>query len=134
MKAILLSCVFYLLSLSTLRTYDLEVKIEGLKNQKGSVYIGVYDTKKDFEGMGKRVDGMVIKVTNSRVSHVFKLPTKTYAVAVFHDENDNGKLDKNFLGIPKEGYGFSNADNKTGFENASFQLDSNKYFLIRLKY
>ena len=31
-----------------------------------------------------------------------------YGIAVFHDENKNGKMDKNFLGIPQEAYGFSN--------------------------
>jgi uncharacterized protein (DUF2141 family) len=36
------------------------------------------------------------------------IPPGVYAVAVFHDENANGKLDKNFLGIPREGYGASN--------------------------
>jgi len=35
----------------------------------------------------------------------------TYAIAVVHDENGNGKLDKNFVGVPSEGYGVSN--NKT---------------------
>lgn len=41
----------------------------------------------------------------------FCLPTPgpgVYAVTVYHDENGNKKFDKNFLGIPKEGYGFSN--------------------------
>jgi uncharacterized protein (DUF2141 family) len=44
------------------------------------------------------------------------LPPGRYAVIVFHDENDNGLLDKNGLGIPIEGYGFSN--NATGFFSA----------------
>lgn len=49
-----------------------------------------------------------------------------YAVALFHDENDNAKMDTNFIGIPKEGYGFSN--NARGrlsaptFEQAAFSL------------
>jgi len=36
------------------------------------------------------------------------IPPGTYAIACYHDENDNGKLDTNFLGIPKEGTGASN--------------------------
>jgi uncharacterized protein (DUF2141 family) len=36
------------------------------------------------------------------------IPSGTYAVSVFHDENSNGKLDTNFLGIPREGVGASN--------------------------
>lgn len=38
----------------------------------------------------------------------FRLPPGRYAVAILHDENDNGRLDTNFLGIPTEGYGVSN--------------------------
>lgn len=134
MKAFLLSCVLYLSSLSTPPTYDLEVKVEGLRNQKGKVYIGVYDTKEDFEGMEKIVDGAILEAGGERMSHVFRLPAKTYAIAVFHDENGNGQLDKNFLGIPKEGYGFSSVNNKRGFDNCSFLLNSNKRLRIQLKY
>jgi len=36
------------------------------------------------------------------------IPPGEYAISIFHDENDNGKLDTNFIGIPKEPYGFSN--------------------------
>jgi uncharacterized protein (DUF2141 family) len=49
-----------------------------------------------------------------------------YAISVFHDENMNKKLDKNFMGIPKEGYGASNNPKKKmgppDFEEAKFQL------------
>jgi uncharacterized protein (DUF2141 family) len=48
-------------------------------------------------------------ITGTTVSCTFEgLPTGTYAVSVMHDENANGKLDTNFLGIPTEGYGVSN--------------------------
>jgi uncharacterized protein (DUF2141 family) len=36
------------------------------------------------------------------------VPYGDYGIAAFHDENSNGKMDKNLLGIPKETYGFSN--------------------------
>ena len=45
---------------------------------------------------------------NSAICQFNDIPPGTYAIAVFHDENANGKLDKNFLGIPCEGYGASN--------------------------
>jgi len=47
----------------------------------------------------------------------------TYAFAVIHDENMNGKLDTNSLGVPKEGYGFSN-DAKTSLGAPSFSAAS----------
>jgi uncharacterized protein (DUF2141 family) len=43
------------------------------------------------------------------------LPQGTYAIAAYHDENGNGRLDENFLGMPKEGFGFSrNPDTRFG--------------------
>ncbi len=63
---------------------------------------------------------MVIKVRNTEARCDFEdiLPG-TYALAVIHDENMNGKLDTNWLGIPIEGYGFSN-DAKGLFGAPSF--------------
>jgi len=55
------------------------------------------------------------------------VPQGVYAVAVFHDESMNGKLDSNFLGIPKEGYGASNNPRKRLgpplFEQAKFSMN-----------
>jgi uncharacterized protein (DUF2141 family) len=52
---------------------------------------------------------MVIKVQNTQARCDFEdIPPGTYALVVIHDENMNGKLDTNLLGIPTEGYGFSN--------------------------
>jgi uncharacterized protein (DUF2141 family) len=55
------------------------------------------------------------------------IPQGTYAVSVFHDENMNGKLDKNFVGAPKEGYGASNNPKKRmgppKFDEAKFSAD-----------
>ena len=67
----------------------------------------------------------------------FTLPAGTYAVQVMHDANGNDKLDTNFMGIPVEGYGFSN--NPTGLRKATFDEarftidDSPKAIVIRLR-
>ena len=64
------------------------------------------------------------------------IPEGTYAVSIFHDENDNGKMDTNFLGIPSEDYGCSN--DASGFlgppkwEDAKFQLKENTSIKITL--
>lgn len=67
------------------------------------------------------------------------LPEGVYAVSVFHDENMNQKLDKNFMGIPKEGYGASNNPKKKmgppDFEETKFQLSGQAQSLeIKLMY
>jgi len=66
------------------------------------------------------------------------LPAGIYAISVFHDENMNQKLDKNFVGVPKEGYGASNNPKKKmgppTFEEANFQLNGAQSLEIKLSY
>jgi uncharacterized protein (DUF2141 family) len=70
---------------------------------------------------------MVIKIRDVQARCDFlDIPPGTYALAVIHDENRNGQLDTNRLGIPKEGYGFSN-DAKGFFGAPSFSAAKFKY-------
>lgn len=86
----------------------LKLEITNVKAAKGKIWIALTQTP------GKMVDRkpeyyQVLDVTAVGKSQtVFDLPTGRYAIAVYHDLNSNGKLDKNLLGIPKEPYGFSN--------------------------
>ncbi len=71
---------------------------------------------------------MVIKIRKTQARCDFEdIPPGTYAIGVIHDENMNGKLDANWLGVPTEGYGFSNdAKGLIGvpsFSAASFPYD-----------
>ena len=64
------------------------------------------------------------------------LPAGVYAVQVMHDENDNNQLDANFLGIPSEGYGFSNNPQvmrRATFEEARFAFKADATITIRLR-
>jgi len=51
---------------------------------------------------------ITVPVDSKTVTCIFKVPEGTYAIALYHDENDNNRCDRNFLGIPREGFGFSN--------------------------
>jgi uncharacterized protein (DUF2141 family) len=66
-------------------------------------------------------------LTGQSLTFIFRdVKPATYAVSIFQDENDNGKLDTNFLGIPKEGWGFSNNPHvmrKATFEEAKFPVE-----------
>jgi uncharacterized protein (DUF2141 family) len=83
---------------------------------------------------------MMIKVRAARARCDFEdIPPGTYALAVIHDENMNGKLDTNWLGIPTEGYGFSNDAQAVlqapSFSAASFAYDGRSLNLtIGLRY
>ena len=94
---------------------SLTILIQGLRNNDGRVSLTLYN----------RADGYPMKpklafakrdatIQNKQVRFVFPaLPCGTYAVAAYHDENANGKLDTNWIGIPREGTAASN--NAKGF-------------------
>jgi uncharacterized protein (DUF2141 family) len=101
---------------------DLRVVVDGLRLPGGTLLVGVYDSKESyaraldraekdgFQNDPERVAGIALRVHGgSRATAVIPdLPPGTYGVIVFHDENGNGRLDKNFWGVPTEPYGFSN--------------------------
>ncbi len=83
--------------------YELKVVINNVKSDQGNIWIELLDVNKDsFKDTKIRAQEGVSIMS-------FKgLPEGKYAVRLFHDENVNDELDTNFIGIPKEGYGFSN--------------------------
>ena len=103
---ILKSCLITLLFACTSLAYaqnTLEVEITNLRNDKGLVSIELLDEDK------KNVVSKTELIKNKKCVVTFKgLKDNKYAVRYFHDENSNNKVDKNRIGIPKEGYGFSN--------------------------
>lgn len=83
-------------------------RVTGLKNDKGVCRACLFTTAASFGGEGApfRCSSMTVRNRESELSFQ-DVPPGTYALSVFHDSNNNNKLDKNFLGIPKEGYGAS---------------------------
>lgn len=84
--------------------------ISNLANKTGTLYIGWYGAEEGFRKSDKAVFQKTAAVGGRESVPVSfdNIPPGTYAVAVFFDVNGNGKMDTNFLGIPKEKYGFSN--------------------------
>lgn len=66
-----------------------------------------------------------------------KIPAGTYAVTILHDENSDGKMNFNWIGMPTEGYGFSNGATATllppSFDAASFRFDGEGILSITIK-
>jgi len=88
----------------------LHLSVQNITLSGGSVLISVYDREEYFMDEAHQVYGVVIPVQEKGTLQIDipDLVFGRYAIAVFHDENNNGSLDKNFLGIPKEPYAFSN--------------------------
>lgn len=110
------------------RASDLTVTVQDVDSAKGSVVAAVYDSEASFMKPPLAKTLLKTKATAGSVSLVVHdLPAGKYAIASFHDENDSGKLATNALGVPTEGYGFSNdAQGVAGppkFAQAAFDYD-----------
>lgn len=127
-----------LLITSLLSAFEIKVTVENIKNTKGKLYIGLYNQSKGFRDVSKTYKDIKMHIKGKNASYIFKDISKgTYAISVFHDENSNGKLDKNILGIPQEAYGFSkNIRHLLGpadFDETSFIVDKNKNIRIKVE-
>ncbi len=84
------------------------VRIEALRNDKGTVYVSLFDNKKSFGDNKKAVvSGQARPANRTAVVVLDNVEPGKYALSFIHDENDNKKLDTNWIGIPKEGFGYS---------------------------
>lgn len=107
MKQLLAFCTFSLLSLSSY-AHQLTVKIEGIESTDGYLYIALHNSDKTWMTDQPPVQGQKLPMTEKTMQVVFKdLPEGDYGVTLYQDENDNGHIDKNGIGIPTEPYGFS---------------------------
>jgi uncharacterized protein (DUF2141 family) len=130
-----------LLAVATASAADLTVTIKAARNSNGVVLMSVYDSGEKFmkpplakySGKAEPKDGQVQFVFHN-------VPAGRYAVASFHDENANGKLDTNTFGMPVEGVAFSNDAPVTfgppAFAEAAFDFDgkADKSIALSLKY
>lgn len=112
----------------------LTVRVIGARNAKGKIGITLFQDAQGFpDDTSKAIRQQSVEIDPNTMSAqvTFKdVPQGTFAVSVLHDENGNGKMDKNFVGIPKEGYGASNNSKKKRraprFDEAKFSLNSSE--------
>ena len=120
----------------------IHVTILNIRNSIGTVDCALFDSPNGFarEVLHSAMRLMVMKVPKNEARCDFEgIPSGTYALVILHDENMNGKIDTNWLGVPKEGYGFSNdakaAFRVPSFSDASFVYDGQNLDLtITLRY
>lgn len=84
------------------------VRIHNVESTDGTINVAAYSSDDTFLSMDRAVKGSMVSAHKGIVTlKIEDLPAGEYALAVFHDENGNGKLDTNWLGIPKEKVAFS---------------------------
>ena len=111
-------------------TGRLTVNISGFPSSDGFAMVALHDSERSYQGEeAGAVASQRVPVVDQKTRVVFEnLTFSSYGVAIYHDENSNGKLDTNAMGIPKEAYGFSNNAKgffgKPGYKDVMFQMDS----------
>ena len=120
---------------------EIVLQISGFRNNNGILRVLLFQSSDGFpsdntksyvlENVSIEKDSVLVTIPN--------IPYNDYAVSVLHDENSNGKLDMNWIGLPKEGVGGSNNVNSIvgppKYKDAKFKHNSNKLILnIEMKY
>lgn len=86
----------------------IEVAIQDLRNDNGTVRCGLFASAETFPKNGKQFRGAIATISNRQATCAFDdVPPGKYAVAAFHAEQNETEMQHNWLGVPKEGYGFS---------------------------
>ena len=117
----------------------LTVQVEGVNSQGGNIGVLLFNSTKGWpEDIHAAFKDVVVPAHGGVVTvRIEKIPTGIYAVAVGHDVNMNHKVDKNFLGIPKEQWGMSNNPRALvkppSFTTAQFDLKGDAEIRIRLQ-
>jgi uncharacterized protein (DUF2141 family) len=132
--AFLLWAPFPSLTAQTKGMTTLTVRVTGARNIKGKIGVTLFQDAQGFpDDASKAIRQQSVEIDPNTMSAqvTFKdLPQGTFAVSVLHDENGNGKMDKNFVGMPKEGYGASNNPKKKKraptFDEAKFSLNASE--------
>lgn len=125
---------------STGGDFTLTVALSDARNDEGRLAVALFASEADFPRQERALRGRLVPIARGRAAVTFRgLKPGVYAIAVLHDENSNSKMDFNFLGIPLEGYGFSNDAPLTfgppSFQAAAFKLVArHSRSSIRLRY
>jgi uncharacterized protein (DUF2141 family) len=120
--------------------YSLTVNVGGLRSEAGKLYLSLYRSAEGFPQKASAAYRLAFGTIEKGKCRIVldKLPPGVYAVACYHDENNNGKIDTNFFGIPKEGTGASrDAKGSMGppkFADAKFGIERDTTIEIRIHY
>jgi uncharacterized protein (DUF2141 family) len=90
------------------RAAELAITVEGIRSAKGDIRLSIYGSPAEWPDASTRDHDQVQPAALGSLTFKFQVPPGTYAAAGFHDENGNTKFDQILIGLPKEGYMFSN--------------------------
>ena len=122
-------------SMTSAMADEIILTVKDIRRTQGHLLISIFKGKEDYN---KNIPykSKKVKVTSEEHQVVFKgIEAGEYGIKLIHDEDDNNKLDTNKLGIPKEGYGFSNNGGAFGpspWREAKFEVKGGAELSITL--
>jgi len=121
----------------TVQAHTLTVHIDQIKEQSGKLHVALYGSEQSYQQGKGAVAARTQEVSGDTQQLVFTdLADGQYAIKIMHDANNNGQLDRNLLGIPSEGYGFSNNAGQFGpasFKEAAFSVAADTELTIHIR-
>jgi uncharacterized protein (DUF2141 family) len=134
--------LFFSLIANLISSQTIDIQITNIKNQKGRLCLAIIENQKDFQSEKFLVRYYYSKklVINGQFNLKLSVPAGKLGVSVLDDENENGKMEYGFIGIPTKGFGFSNyylrGFKKPVFDDFCFKIakDEIKSVVIKMKY
>lgn len=135
----LLLSIILLTSAGNIRAQNIEISFTGVRSTRGQIIVKIFTDEKSFQD-GKALKALKFKksgLTNGQLTGKLALDPGTYGFALLDDENDNNVMENNMLGMPKEGFGFSNfylsGMKKPHFEQFKFTLNKGQQLKVNMK-
>ncbi len=137
LKILMFLTILFISGLIAAQTGTIKIEIQGMKSSKGLLQIGLYNSADDFPDFEKSYKGASPKPITSGLEYSFEnIPIGKYAIALWQDENEDKKLNKNMFGVPKESYGFSNnvfgSFGPPDFTEVSFIVEEGKTSILKI--
>ncbi|WP_316800864.1 DUF2141 domain-containing protein [Pedobacter frigidisoli] len=131
-----------LLSFSSNNAVPVEavMNVSGIRSTKGNLIIQIYRDELSYENEQPYKQLIFIKdqIESGSTRVKFSIESGVYGFTLVDDENGNGRIDKNFIGMPKEGFGFSNFFmeklKKPNFSQFQIKVNKTKNIGIKVKY
>jgi len=122
-------------SINVFADVNFNLEISGIEENKGKIHVKVFSNDKDYKNDNSYLY-FILESTSSRITHNFIISEGEYLIVCFQDTNNNGVLDTNYFGIPKEPSAISNYTGgiPVGWKKYKFQINNNSNkILINLR-
>jgi len=114
---------------------QLLIEVSGFENSDGNLAIAINNNSAQFASNTEcYIDTIIYVLYDDMVVAIDGIEPGVYAISIFHDEDEDGELDVGFLGIPEEGFGFSNNPSigfsQPSFNDCSFEIKDNQSIAV----